>query len=75
MDEIEKNKEILHSLINQKVEITTRYVYGVNSTVGRLEIDGDWAYLYDEGKNGSDYKLAINLNKKDKILKITPIQI
>ncbi|MEG2120458.1 MAG: hypothetical protein RRZ64_00190 [Rikenellaceae bacterium] len=32
---------------------------------GRLEIDGDWAYLYDDGKDGKEYNVAINMNKNN----------
>lgn len=32
---------------------------------GRLEIDGDWAYLYDDGKDGKEYNVSINMNKNN----------
>ena len=44
---------------HKKVSITYTDCMGYSRTKsGRFEIEGNWAYLYDDGKSGKDYIVA-----------------
>lgn len=59
-------KEVFKKFDGCKVSVTLINTLSLPiHRTGRLEIDGDWAYLYDENSNGKDYLVAINLNKNN----------
>ena len=44
---------------HKQVSITYTNSMGyTHQKTGRFEIDGNWAYLYDDGKTGRDYIIA-----------------
>lgn len=43
---------------HQKVEITYNISGYTETVTGRLEIERNWCYLYDDGKSGEDYIIA-----------------
>lgn len=44
---------------HKQVSITYTNSMGYTHTKsGRFEIEGNWAYLYDDGKSGGDYIIA-----------------
>jgi len=54
--------EDFHRFNGKNVRITYKYFFGGKShREGRLEVEEYWAYLYDEGKSGSDYNGAFEL--------------
>lgn len=57
---IEKVFSVLQAIAfnHQKVEITYNITGSTETVAGRLEIERNWCYLYDEGKSGEDYIIA-----------------
>lgn len=43
---------------HQRVEITYNIEESTKTVTGRLEIERNWCYLYDDGKSGEDYIIA-----------------
>lgn len=68
--DMEKNKITKEELLkyqNQEVEIRFKhFMGGIGRRVGRLEIDEDWAYVYDEGKSGCHYNGAFHIGDRYK---------
>lgn len=61
-------EEVFKKFIGCKISVTILNSMGMTiDKVGYLEIEDDWAYLYDKGKSGSNYNVAINLNKNNVI--------
>lgn len=58
---IEKVFSVLHAVAfnHQYVEITYTNSMGyTKKATGKLEIERNWCYLYDDGKSGQDYNVA-----------------
>lgn len=57
---IEKVFSVLQAICfnHQYVEITYNITGSTETVTGRLEIEGNWCYLYDAGKSGEDYIIA-----------------
>jgi len=58
-------KDELLKYHDQEVEIRFKhFMGGIGRRVGRLEIDGDWAYVYDKGKSGCHYNGAFHIDDR-----------
>ncbi|WP_455674767.1 hypothetical protein [Phocaeicola sp.] len=56
----------------RKVQVTITSAIGVmQDKVGFVEIDEEWAYLYQKTNNGNKYTAAINTRKNNVITIIT----
>lgn len=58
-----------------EVKIRFRHLYGfITSVSGKLDLDKDWAYLYDEGKSGSDYNGAFHIADPEQLARIVSVE-
>lgn len=57
---IEKVFSVLQAIAfnHQYVEITYNISGSTETVTGKLEIERNWCYLYDDGKSGQDYNVA-----------------
>lgn len=61
----------LKKLLGMQVEIEYKNSMGnLVQRKGRLEYEDGWYYLYDEGKKGADFNIAISQNDSKNIISI-----
>ncbi len=70
-------KHIVKSLLGQKVKITYIGFYNkYEFDIGRLELDGEWIYLYDDDKKDMNYNCSFqitDIRDLQSIINIEPI--